>query len=528
MGSKAGARRARQLVHQNVTINVPEPIAEGSNVTAHLGPTNSGKTFDATRALVAAGSGVYAAPLRMLAAEAWRTISDLAGPQNVGLITGEERINPDAPIICATTEMAPLHGNTLVLDEAHWAADATRGYAWTRLMTQGQYTDVHVIASPDAVGMLRNIYPTMTVVAHQRLGPLDWCGTVDFRLMQKGDAAVSYSRRNVLQVARTLAAQYGADNVAVLYGMMPHRTRQTQIEKVLCGEAHVVSCTDVAGHGLNLPLRRVLFTQTEKWDGEEVRDLHAWEAAQMAGRAGRAGLYPSGESGVLGGLPGTSPKPWVALAGLRPDTPLGDGLVGFEPVTHARLRPDLADLHIDDPLMLPVAVDGWALAAAQTLENHAWVTAEDVRQLRSRALVVAQTLQASGSTLSIEDAWTLTQSPLDPEVPDDRKLLGRLTTSIATRQYLDGFLRGPGAVKKLDLDTAEIVARTATVLRWSSLRFGESTTGVRYDDATAMEHHAADRVNVTLQQDLQDAARQEPASRGRRGRRTQLQPAAAA
>ena len=40
-------------------------------VVFHLGPTNSGKTYESLQALAAAGSGVYAAPLRQLAQEAY-------------------------------------------------------------------------------------------------------------------------------------------------------------------------------------------------------------------------------------------------------------------------------------------------------------------------------------------------------------------------------------------------------------------------------------------------------------------------
>ena len=122
----------------DLTVRLPERRTDPETVIAHLGPTNSGKTHDALRFLVENGRGVYAAPLRMLAQEAHRRLAAEVGEQRVGLVTGEERVNPDAPIICCTAEMAPMHGETLVLDEVQWAEDDERGSAWTRLMLGGE------------------------------------------------------------------------------------------------------------------------------------------------------------------------------------------------------------------------------------------------------------------------------------------------------------------------------------------------------------------------------------------------------
>ena len=46
----------------------------------------------------------------MLAQEAHRRLSAQLGAERVGLVTGEERVNEHAPIICCTAEMAPLVG----------------------------------------------------------------------------------------------------------------------------------------------------------------------------------------------------------------------------------------------------------------------------------------------------------------------------------------------------------------------------------------------------------------------------------
>src|ERR1700752_1303014 len=111
---------ARRPVSE-LTVRLPDRQVEPETVIAHLGPTNSGKTHDALRFLVEQGRGVYAAPLRMLAQEAHRRLAAELGEERVGLVTGEERVNPGAPIGCCTAEMAPMQGETLVLDEVQWA-----------------------------------------------------------------------------------------------------------------------------------------------------------------------------------------------------------------------------------------------------------------------------------------------------------------------------------------------------------------------------------------------------------------------
>src|SRR5690349_7055952 len=106
-------REPRRKPVSELTVRLPERRTEPETVIAHLGPTNSGKTHDALRFLVESGRGVYAAPLRMLAQEAHRRLATEIGADAVGLVTGEERINERAPIICCTAEMAPMHGETL-------------------------------------------------------------------------------------------------------------------------------------------------------------------------------------------------------------------------------------------------------------------------------------------------------------------------------------------------------------------------------------------------------------------------------
>src|SRR6201987_4219397 len=181
-----------------LTVRLPERRVEPESVIAHLGPTNSGKTHDALRFLVDTGRGIYAAPLRMLAQEAHRRLSSELGDERVGLVTGEERVNPGAPIICCTAEMAPMQGETLVLDEVQWAEDEERGSAWTRLMLGGDYRHILLLGAVEALPLVRHAFPNAEIKFFERKAPLDWVGRRPITGLRAGTVVVAFSRRAVI------------------------------------------------------------------------------------------------------------------------------------------------------------------------------------------------------------------------------------------------------------------------------------------------------------------------------------------
>src|SRR5258708_32915904 len=105
-----------------------------------------------------------------------RRLSAEMGEERVGLVTGEERVNPSAPIICCTAEMAPMRGETLVLDEVQWAEDEERGSAWTRLMLGGEYRHILLLGAGDALPLVRSAFPQLELRCFERKAPLDWIG----------------------------------------------------------------------------------------------------------------------------------------------------------------------------------------------------------------------------------------------------------------------------------------------------------------------------------------------------------------
>ena len=152
-----------RAAERGIEIILPWRRVEPETVVAHLGPTNSGKTYHALEFLKERGRGVYAGPLRMLAQEAHRRLAAELGEEHVGLVTGEERVNEHAPIICCTVEMAPSSGEVLVLDEVQWADDEERGSAWTRLLLAGDYRHILLLGALDAEPLVRHAFPDVEI-----------------------------------------------------------------------------------------------------------------------------------------------------------------------------------------------------------------------------------------------------------------------------------------------------------------------------------------------------------------------------
>src|SRR6202046_1703494 len=98
--------------------------ATASKVSAVLGPTNTGKTFFAIERMLAHRSGMIGLPLRLLAREVYDRIVRLKGPNEIALITGEEKIVPKgARFYVCTVEAMPreIAVGCLVVDEIQLA-----------------------------------------------------------------------------------------------------------------------------------------------------------------------------------------------------------------------------------------------------------------------------------------------------------------------------------------------------------------------------------------------------------------------
>ena len=120
-----------------------------NNLTAILGPTNTGKTFIAFEKLISYKSGVFGFPLRLLARENYEKASQRMGINNVALITGEEKILPkEAKYCCWTVESMPtnIEAECVIIDEVQLAADYERGHIFTDriLNLRGTYATIFI------------------------------------------------------------------------------------------------------------------------------------------------------------------------------------------------------------------------------------------------------------------------------------------------------------------------------------------------------------------------------------------------
>ena len=109
-------------------------VLSGRDVTAVLGPTNTGKTHLAIERLVAHESGVIGLPLRLLAREVYGRVCDKVGADKVALVTGEEKIQPPgARYFVCTVEAMPRETDAafVAIDEVQLAADLERGHIFT-------------------------------------------------------------------------------------------------------------------------------------------------------------------------------------------------------------------------------------------------------------------------------------------------------------------------------------------------------------------------------------------------------------
>lgn len=116
-------------------------LREGSD-TLVIAPTGAGKTYIAIEAIrYVIGNrkrAVYTAPLKALSNAKYADMKKLFEPEyRVGLLTGDRKIEGDADIVIATTEIYrnELYGYSesyalVVLDELHYLADPQRGPVW--------------------------------------------------------------------------------------------------------------------------------------------------------------------------------------------------------------------------------------------------------------------------------------------------------------------------------------------------------------------------------------------------------------
>ena len=327
-------------------------LVQGHNVVLAT-PTGSGKSLVAigahADALAHERVSYYTAPIKALVSEKFFALVDVFGAENVGMVTGDSTVNGDAPIICCTAEIlanralregSGMDIGTVVMDEFHYYADPSRGWAWQLPLLE--LPQARFLLMSATLGDTSRLTADLTertgretaVVAHaERPIPLsfEWS---EVPLQEKVEELVStrqapvyvvhFSQLDAVETAqgltsisvttkeekeaiaariagfrfsagfghtlnRLVRAGIGVHHAGMLpkYRRLVEKLAQDGLLKVICG-------TDTLGVGINVPIRTVLLTALSKFDGERTRLLQAREFHQIAGRAGRAGYDTSG------------------------------------------------------------------------------------------------------------------------------------------------------------------------------------------------------------------------------------------
>ena len=316
-------------------------------------PTGSGKSLVATAAhfeSIARGRRCwYTAPVKALVSEKFFALCVEFGSENVGMITGDASVNPNAPIICCTQEvlanLALRHGadapvDTAVIDEFHYYSDKDRGWAWQIPLLELQRTQFVLMSATLGPAEFfvndlksRSERAAVEVTGTTRPVPLEWSYRettllesiqelleldrapvyiVHFTQRAAAERAQALTSLDVLtreekqrireelsnfrfdspfgkDVARFVKAGIGVHHAGLLpkYRLLVERLAQEGLLKLICG-------TDTLGVGVNVPIRTVLFSQLCKFDGHETAILTVRDFQQIAGRAGRKGFDDHG------------------------------------------------------------------------------------------------------------------------------------------------------------------------------------------------------------------------------------------
>jgi len=316
-------------------------------------PTGSGKSLVAAafhfKALCAGERSVYTCPIKALVNEKFLSLCRDFGPENVGMMTGDASVNPQAPVLCCTAEILAniaLHRGAesdiraVIMDEFHYYSDVERGYAWqVPLLTMPRARFLLMSATLGATEFFEKEMirltgaPSVTVRSDRRPVPLEFeysqtplaervaallearqapvylvyftqraaseatqdlmslnvCSKDEKAAIAKELEGVRFNSPYGKDIKRWLRHGIGVHHAGLLpkYRILVEQLAQKGLLKLICG-------TDTLGVGINVPIRTVVFTQLWKYDGQKAAILNVRDFRQISGRAGRKGYDDKG------------------------------------------------------------------------------------------------------------------------------------------------------------------------------------------------------------------------------------------
>ncbi|NJD09040.1 MAG: hypothetical protein FIB01_00890 [Gemmatimonadetes bacterium] len=234
----AERERVRELIERHGLIAYreyfPRARERQRELILYVGPTNSGKTWHALNELVRHESGVYLAPLRLLALEGQEEIAKRG--RIASFITGEERdIREGADFIASTIEMLDPRREVeaAVIDEIQLLTDPERGWAWCQALVGVPARRVLMTGSPDCIPLVQALAQylgePLSIRHLERFTPLHaHPRRLSLAHIEPGTAVIAFSRREVLAYKAELEHRYP---VAVIYGQLTPEVRRGEARR---------------------------------------------------------------------------------------------------------------------------------------------------------------------------------------------------------------------------------------------------------------------------------------------------------
>jgi ATP-dependent RNA helicase SUPV3L1/SUV3 len=267
------------------------------NCTFFCGQTNSGKTYAALEELRQSFSGMYLAPLRLLALENYESLNESGIATS--LVTGEEEIiREDSTHVSSTIEMLNFNFDVdvAVIDEVQMLEDKDRGWAWVNAIIGAPAKKVIMTGSINALQAIKQIAKyldePLRVKEFKRKNPLLLLEKpMKQNQIHKGSAIITFSRKSVLALQSQLGKRY---KTSIIYGSLSPEVRKEEARRFREGETDILISTDAIGMGLNLPIKTIIFAHIQKFDGVAKREINSSEIVQISGRAGRYNYHEVG------------------------------------------------------------------------------------------------------------------------------------------------------------------------------------------------------------------------------------------
>ena len=269
-------------------------------ITAVLGPTNTGKTFQAIETMLSFESGMIGFPLRLLAREVYDETIQKIDSKKVALITGEEKIIPsNAKYYLCTVESMPIDKNLdfVGIDEIQMCSDHERGHIFTdRLLNLRGEKLTMFMGSNTIKNIISKLKGDIEFINKDRLSKLIYTGHKKISRIETKSAIIAFSTEEVYAIAELIRRQKGG--AAIVMGSLSPKTRNAQVNLYQSGDVDYLVATDAIGMGINMDLDHVYFSNLKKFDGQKLRRLNLYEIGQIAGRAGR--YLNNGYFGITG------------------------------------------------------------------------------------------------------------------------------------------------------------------------------------------------------------------------------------